>query len=41
MDFNYRIKYVGKHYEIWIEGKFYYRVGTLGEAVRIVNGYMY
>lgn len=41
MDFNYRIKYVGKYFEIWIDNKFYYRVGTLGEAVRIVNGYMY
>lgn len=41
MDFNYRIKYVGKHFEIWVEDKFYYRTNTLGEAVRIVTGYMY
>lgn len=41
MDFNYRIKRVENHYEIWIDDKFYYRVDTLGEAVRIVNGYMY
>ena len=41
MNFNYHIKRVGNCYEIWIDNKFYYRVGTLGDAVRIVNGYMY